>query len=307
LYEVLEIDEATIGRLQGDLLTKAKTEFKYLTGILQDVNVFVFPIMDEVESSMGMLFVFSKLDSKIDLEEEIRASADRYNSEYRIAKIFHEVKNPLGIMLNHLQLIRTEQSVERIRDNALSIEKEVERISRLLEQLKKKEDSGKPGRGVRTKTSGIVREIAELLEPVMKKSSIRLNVKYEYDSIMLHDPDLIRQVMLNIVLNGIEAMKAGGELKIVCKKLEGKEVIVIEVSDTGIGIPKRDLERIFEPFYTTKQDRNSSGMGLSISREIVHSLDGYITVESIPTQGSTFRVFLPANGKRNQPTLRACP
>jgi transcriptional regulator with PAS, ATPase and Fis domain len=123
LYEVLGIDEATIGRLQEDLLTKSKTEFQYLARVFQDVNVFVFPIMDEVESSMGMLFVFSKLNSKIDLEREIRANADRYNSEYRITKIVHEVKNPLGIMLNHLQLIRTEQSVDRIRDNALSIEK----------------------------------------------------------------------------------------------------------------------------------------------------------------------------------------
>jgi signal transduction histidine kinase len=263
--------------------------------------------MDEVESSMGMLFVFSKLNSEIDTEKEIRANADRYNSEYRIKKIVHEVKNPLGIMLNHLQLIRTEQSVDRIRDNALSIEKEVERISRLLEQLKRKENAAKPGRSVRTRTSGIVREIAELLGPVIEKNNIRLNIKYEYDAIMAHDPDLIRQVMLNIVLNGIEAMKKGGELSIICRKLEGKELIVIEVSDTGIGIAKKDLDRIFEPFYTTKQDRNSSGMGLSISREIVHSLDGYITVESIPTQGSTFRVFLPVNGKRNQSILKACP
>ena len=309
LHEILMIDEAIIVRLQEELLTKSKTEFQYLAGVYQDVNVFVFPIMDEVESSMGMLFVFSKLNSTIDLEREIRANADRYNSEYRIAKIVHEVNNPLGIMLNHLRLIRTEQSIDHIRDNALSIEREVERICRLLEKLKKKEETAKPGRGVRKRTSWIVREIAELLAPIIEKNKIKLNIKYEHDSIMPHDPDLIRQVMLNIVLNGIEAMKEGGELNIICKKLinDGKELLVIEVNDKGIGIPKKDLEKIFEPFYTTKQDRNSSGMGLSISREIVHSLDGYITVNSIPTQGSTFSIFLPMNSRRNQSILKACP
>jgi signal transduction histidine kinase len=306
VHEVLGLSEETIAGIEEEIRSKSKTEFRYATGIHPEADLFVFPIMDEVESIMGMLLVFSRRGDAIDFEREIRANAERYNSEYRIAKIIHEVKNPLGIMLNHLRLIRTEQSIDRLKENARSIEKEVERVGRLLEKLKRKEEPAKRLRDS-TRTSGIVREIAELLDPLIRKNRIRMRIESESDSTMPHDPDLIRQMLLNIVLNGIEAMGEGGELVIASRTgwIGAKGMIVIEISDNGKGIEKEDLERIFQPFYTTKQDGGSSGMGLSISREIVHSLDGLITVESTPGEGSRFRVLLPMNGREEKP-MQAC-
>ncbi len=307
IHEILGLSEETIAHVEEELRAKSKTEFYCCSDAYPRARIFFFPVLDDVESNLGMLLVFSMSNEKIDVEREIRANAERYNSEYRIAKIVHEVKNPLGIMLNQLRLIRDEGSMERIKENAVSIEKEVERVCRLLEQLKRKEDHAKRAPDGRIRISEIIRETAELLGPLIEKNKISLSIACDYDSFMPHDPDLIRQVLLNIILNGIDAMKGGGELGIRSRAITqgDKRMIAIEVSDAGTGIPRGDLERIFEPFYTTKQEDNSSGMGLAISREIVHSLEGLITVDSTLGKGSTFRVFLPATGKRTR-AIRAC-
>ncbi len=306
VHKLLRLEEAEVAAVEEELHTKSKKEFHFHRAPRADADLFVFPVMDEVESSMGMLFLLSRKGGEFDYERQIKANAERFNSEYRIAKIVHEVKNPLGIMLNNLRLIRSEQSIENVKENTLSIEKEVERICRLLEHLKRTEDPSRAAR-VSAMTSEIVRAIAELLHPLVEKRGIRLRIECLSDCPMPHDPDLLRQVLLNIALNGIEAMEEGGELLISSGTtvLKQKNMIVIEVTDSGKGIPVEDLERVFEPFYTTKSDHGSGGMGLAISREIVHGLDGTIVVESAPGKGSTFKVLLPAKGKRNS-VVPAC-
>jgi len=108
------------------------------------------------------------------------------------------------------------------------------------------------------------------------------------------DPNYLKQVLLNLVLNGIEAMPNGGTMTLEATASRGKRIL--SVSDTGMGISKESLERIFEPYFTTKA--KGSGLGLAIARRIVEEHGGTISVNSEPQKGSRFEIVLPQDLKR---------
>jgi signal transduction histidine kinase len=104
------------------------------------------------------------------------------------------------------------------------------------------------------------------------------------------------QVFINLTLNALDAMPEGGSLKITTRRERddsGKDSIVIEVADTGIGIPTKDLAKIFDPFYTTKEVGTGTGLGLSLSYNIVKRFKGDIRVESEVGRGTIFTIIFP--------------
>jgi two-component system NtrC family sensor kinase len=111
--------------------------------------------------------------------------------------------------------------------------------------------------------------------------------------------NLLKQVFLNIIINGIEAMPAGGELYIDTSWDENRKEVVVSFTDTGEGIPISELANIFDPFYTTKA--KGTGLGLSVSHGIIQSHGGRIDVKSEVGKGSTFTVRLPASPEGTQP------
>jgi two-component system sensor histidine kinase HydH len=104
------------------------------------------------------------------------------------------------------------------------------------------------------------------------------------------DPDRITQVLLNLYLNAIDAMEAGGELEVELSHREDNR-IEIKVSDTGCGIPGEDLSRIFDPYFTSKS--SGTGLGLTIAHNIMEAMGGQILVENRPDQGTSFRLTIP--------------
>jgi two-component system sensor histidine kinase HydH len=111
------------------------------------------------------------------------------------------------------------------------------------------------------------------------------------------DPDRVNQVLLNLYLNAIDSMESGGELKVEISS-DGKHGnVVIQVSDTGSGIRRQDLSKIFEPYFTTKS--TGTGLGLAIAHNIIEAMGGKITVESEKDVGTTFTVALP-NSEENK-------
>ena len=103
------------------------------------------------------------------------------------------------------------------------------------------------------------------------------------------DPEQMKQVLLNLVINAIQAMPSGGEVALRC--LRSGDLVVLEVQDEGIGIPPEDLERVFNPFVTTRP--NGTGLGLSIAYQIVSQHGGHISARRNPVRGMTFVVSLP--------------
>ena len=106
------------------------------------------------------------------------------------------------------------------------------------------------------------------------------------------DPDQIRQVLLNLVVNAAEAMEGRGTLTLTTRLTDGGRAAELDITDTGCGISRENLEQLFEPFFTTKEG-HGTGLGLSISRGIIENHGGHVWVESTPGQGTTFSIRLP--------------
>jgi signal transduction histidine kinase len=111
----------------------------------------------------------------------------------------------------------------------------------------------------------------------------------------------LSQVFVNLLINAVQALpERGGEIRLVTR-LHNKTQVLVEVQDTGCGIPADHLDRIFEPFFTTKPVGEGTGLGLSISHDIIRGLGGEMTVSSVVGQGTTFRLLLPVAREEQDP------
>ncbi|HSO72646.1 MAG TPA: ATP-binding protein [Thermodesulfobacteriota bacterium] len=108
----------------------------------------------------------------------------------------------------------------------------------------------------------------------------------------------IQQALMNMIINGVEAMPQGGTLTIASRFLSKEKMIEVEIRDTGIGIPREHLDNLFEPFFSTKAEGKGVGLGLSVSYGIINNHHGRIKVDSTPGQGTTFRVHLPVKAEK---------
>ena len=293
--KILNISPEQMRNIEKELLEFPTSRFCKLSDIYPDTNIFVSPIQDEFGSFMGMLFLFNNKRNIIPIENSIQKGSTIIEMEYKIDEIIHEVKNPLGIILNFLGLIKSESQLESVHSYGLNIEKEVERISRLLDTLKHRNDTNKNHAQHYTKMSGLIDGVSALLKPAIIGKNIEIKSEYFHDSLVEYDSDLLNQVTLNIMLNAVEAMDDQGTLTIICDEIviDNHKYHSFSFCDTGPGIEPENINRIFEPFFTTKENEESSGIGLSICKEIIESFNGSITVTRTSEKGTVFRILLP--------------
>jgi two-component system sensor histidine kinase HydH len=166
---------------------------------------------------------------------------------------------------------------------------EVERLDRVISSLL---DYARPKEPIKGKTSiaAIIRRSVELIkdDAASKKIELAVEVAEDVPSVQV-DRDQITQVLLNIALNGMDAMPKGGRLSLRC--FQEKKFIIVEIEDTGHGISAEELPRIFNPFYTTK--KTGTGLGLAIAHRIMENHGGALSVKRTGSSGTTFRIALP--------------
>jgi two-component system NtrC family sensor kinase len=208
------------------------------------------------------------------------------------AAVAHDINNPLtGILTNSSLLLEDLASDDPRREDVEVMVKETIRCREIVKRLLDFARQTKPQKQL----ADINALIENIILLVRNQTSFR-NIVIEKrlsDSVpnVSVDPDQIQQVFMNIILNGAEAMAKGGTLTIESKLSDNGRTIVISFADTGPGIPESCREKIFDPFYTTKE--HGTGLGLSISYGIVEQHGGTMNVESIVGQGSTFTIQLP--------------
>ena len=168
---------------------------------------------------------------------------------------------------------------------------EVERLNRVIGQLL---EFARPVTVQKKPTpiKAVIQHSLKMVEREARTKNIHIseNLSPDLEDISI-DPDRINQVLLNLHLNAIEAMENGGTLSVDLSLDNDSKGIRIAVSDTGVGIDKKDLNHIFDPYFTTKQ--SGTGLGLAIVHKIVESHEGEVRVESEIGQGTTVSVFLP--------------
>jgi len=219
--------------------------------------------------------------------------------------IAHEINNPLAIIREAAgwlaQLLKrkelSELSYRKDFELALQkIDKGVERAKRITHQLLgfvRKQDAAFSLVNLSEladETIGLVKKEAE-----NKEIAVELKAETSAGNIW-SDPYQLRQVLLNLLTNAVYATGKGGRITVSLEPLQ--DGILLTVRDNGTGIPKENLKHIFEPFFSTKTPGEGTGLGLFVTRGILHRLDGRIDVESSLGQGTTFRVWLP---QRHEP------
>ncbi len=213
------------------------------------------------------------------------------------AGLAHEIRNPLVAIKTLTQLLPERLEDEEFRSHFLSIASgEVERISHLVNELL---DFARPSNPKLEfeDINSILDGMILLVSTESKKKHIQIQKQYLPDLPPVKvDREQIKQVFLNILLNAIDATPENGTLTVKTRsftKPGGELFLQVEFKDTGCGIPQEHLEEIFNPFFTTKT--SGSGLGLSISNQIVQDHKGYISVESQVNQGTSFFVNLPVD------------
>ncbi|TNF54260.1 HAMP domain-containing histidine kinase [bacterium] len=133
-----------------------------------------------------------------------------------------------------------------------------------------------------------LKDIHGLIEYMMKESNITYSERVEDGLSVIIDPHDLEQVMINLMINAVQSMKNGGSLGI--HAYRNNSNVILQVSDTGEGIDKKNMQNLFDPFYTTKQPGEGTGLGLWLTYEIVKNYNGNISVQSTKGEGTTFTV-----------------
>jgi signal transduction histidine kinase len=287
-----------VGTATGDLLQSAmslKQGFNNapvaLGGkrILLDLEVLEdFPKRD----TKGYLLTMRDADAKLSISKQLDVS-QRLSALNRLTSgVAHEIKNPLNSIGLHLEILKERvagndpQAAEELR----ILRDETRRLDRVVKTFL---DFTKP---VELKLAPLdlfelLNGLMQFLMPEAQKNKVKLGIECEsYPAMIRGDADLLKQAFLNLMRNGMEAMPDGGDLKVTVTR--EPEDFRVEIRDTGTGIPESSRAKIFQLYFTTKQQ--GTGIGLAITYRVAQLHNGSITFRSEPGQGTTFELRFPA-------------
>lgn len=213
------------------------------------------------------------------------------------ASVAHELNNPLGTVSLRLESVLARTPPGDPRRPALEVvEGEVERMARLIGSLLQFSRQA-PDQVSTVRLTEEVTRTAELAEPHLRRRGVAVAFEFAADlPPVLADRMKLRQLFLNLYTNAADAMPHGGTLTTRLFPRHHPPApaeVVVEVADTGAGIPPEHLPRVMEPFFTTKEEGRGTGLGLAICRRIVHDHKGTIHIDSEAGQGTTVRITLP--------------
>jgi len=238
------------------------------------------------------------------MTEQLVEQRDRMIQAERVAawrelarRLAHELKNPLfplQITIENLQRAREkspQQFDEVFRESTTTLLAELDNLKLIVGRFSDFAKMPAPQLEP-TDLNQIAREVMQLFDAQIKapdRPPVQTALSLEQDPTKVFaDPDQIRRALRNLVLNALDAMPHGGTLTVRTERLEGK--MALEVSDTGEGLTPEECERLFTPYYTTKQ--HGTGLGLAIVQSVVSDHKGTISVRSEPSKGTTFRIEL---------------
>ncbi len=261
-------------------------------------------LKDEKGRIIGTLSSGEDITLRKQTEEEMIKSEKLVSLGQLAASVAHEVNNPLAGIMVYVKLLLKKYKegniqTENTEMQLLKMEKELDRTTRIIRNLLDFARQSEPN--IRPVDINKVLEAALLL--VGHQIDLE-NIKLEKKSdahlpLVLADFDKIQQVLINIIMNAIQAMPDGGNLTIATSVEKSvnigdsiKDTIRIDISDTGFGIAKENMRKLFTPFFTTKEKGKGVGLGLPVVHGIIEQHNGKIKVESEPNVGTTFSIFL---------------
>jgi two-component system, NtrC family, sensor kinase len=260
------------------------------------LNIAVAPLVSKDLEQIGRLVIFDDITERDELERRL-VQADKLSSVGLLAAgVAHEVNTPLAVISTYAQMLAKQVSGDDQKSRLLEkIAKQTFRASEIVNSLLNFSRTS-PATFDEVDLNRVIQETLVLIEHQMDKTGVKVQLDLE-DSIpsVKGNSGKLQQVFLNLFLNARDAMSAGGTLTVRTRRQA--EAVAIDVVDTGHGIQPESLNRIFDPFYTTKAAQKGTGLGLSVTYGIVLEHGGVIEVESQPGEGTRFHLEFPAARK----------
>lgn len=269
---------------KGEIRNKAKDGTYYW------VDTTIVPFLNENGKPYQYVAIRNDITERKKTEDVLHRQDKLAAVGQLAAGVAHEIRNPLTSMKGYAEFLTLdEQDPERLEFINIILD-EIERVNTIVEDFMV---LAKP-KMVELEEKNVVpviKNVVSLLEFEARKKHVKLSLDCPNEIIQIEcDENRLKQVFLNFIKNGIEAMPNGGELYV--KTMIHDNNVQISIQDTGVGIPKEKLKQLGEPFYTTK--KNGNGLGLMVSFKIIENHHGKVFVESEPNKGTTFNILLPA-------------
>jgi two-component system sensor histidine kinase HydH len=280
----------------GSSLIEKEIECSTQKGKRIPLEVGAQSLRDADGNLFGYVLLFKDLSEIRALRREI-ARNQRLASVGRLAAgVAHEIRNPLS-SIKGLATYFKERYQDKLDDQQIAniMIQEVDRLNRVVGQLL---DFARPIKISKKPISmqALIEDSLKLVERQASEKNIKIETRFpaQMDPVSV-DPDRLNQVLLNLYLNAIDSMDAGGRLAIIIPNSQPTHNTEIKIMDDGTGISREDLAHIFDPYFTTKA--TGTGLGLAIVHNIVDAHGGKVTVESHPGRGTTFTISLPLTAK----------
>lgn len=269
---------------KGEIQNKAKD------GTLYWVDTTIVPFLKENGKPYQYLAIRNDITER-KKNEEIMHRQDKLATVGQLAAgVAHEIRNPLTSMRGYTEFLQLDETNKERQEYLAIILDEIDRVNNIVEDFMM---LAKPKAVVLEEKNiiPIIQTVLSLFEIEARKKNIHFSLEYNQDIIKVEcDENRLKQVLINFIKNGMDAMPNGGELLVRLKVIGS--FIHISIQDSGIGIPKDMLEKMGEPFFTTKKKGN--GLGLMVSFHIIESHNGKVDVDSEINKGTIFTIKLPA-------------
>ncbi len=288
----------------GDVVTLAENILLLSKdGTERNVAASAAPISNRNSEIIGVVLVFRDITEKRQMEEEIIKAQKLESIGILAGGIAHDFNNILTAILSNISIARIYLGKDdRVLERLVEAEKASMRAKDLTQQLLTFSKGGTPIK----KTMSIVELVKDSARFALRGSNVTCEFLIPDDLRPVEvDEGQMSQVISNIVINASQAMPEGGTIRIKAENvdiradaslpLNGGGYIKIDIEDSGVGIPREHLRKIFDPYFTTKQ--RGSGLGLAVTYSIIRNHDGHISVESCYGKGTVFHIYLPASDK----------
>lgn len=261
------------------------------------LNKYTFPIRDEDGDVIQVIEYIKNISHVVKLEDRLLHSERLAGIGQLAAGIAHEIRNPLGNIKAAAQFCLTKyEPDEHIRKHLKIILKNSERVNRVIKDLLNLARPGEASFKIGC-IDNIINSVCGLVDARCFKQDVLLIKKFPRRlPQLLLDEKLLEEAFINLILNALDAMPKGGRLVITAHYNHNAEEIVISFADSGCGISENDLKRVFDPFFTTR--KSGTGLGLSLTHQIIELHKGKINIESKPDYGTEVTVRLPVYKER---------
>lgn len=253
----------------------------------------LFPLHDDASNLIGSTVILQDVSMDKYLPEYLLQSEKMASVAEVAVGVAHEINNPLFIIQNYVELIKTRNADADVAEKVAKIETELERIVEIVTSLLSfSRLKAPPDRRVDVKA--ILDEILLLMNHSFAEKRIAATKEYAEETVYVQgDENKLKQLFMNLIGNSIEAVLDRGSVGLRVARNDEQGYAEIEIGDNGSGIPDEVADKIFSPFFSTKISKKNTGLGLSICRHIVEEHKGTIGFRSVPGKSTTFTVRLP--------------